>query len=131
MSPPRKRLVGGEHSAFVAAMFVALLLVIISAPQAQAQNTIENPDVTIGVNGLSCPFCAYGLEQKLKKIDAVEALTVNMEEGQVQMKLKEGATITDEEIRAAVKDAGFTVTEITYAEKDKAAAKETDSIGRR
>ena len=127
----RKRLIDGEHGPFTAAMFVVLLLVNISAPQARAQNTIENPDVTIGVNGLACPFCAYGLELKLKKLDAVEALTVHMEEGHVQMKLKEGATVSDEEIRAAVKDAGFTVTEIKYVGKDKAAAKKPGSTGRR
>ncbi len=115
----------------ITSLFFALLLGIAAAPQAQAQNTIENPDVTIAVDGLACPFCAYGLEEKLKKLDGVEALNVDMEEGQVQMKLKEGATVTEEQISEAVTDAGFTVTEIRYLERNKTAAKETDTTGSR
>ena len=119
-----------KYKTRIASLFVALLITVALAPHAQAQNEIENPDVTIAVDGLACPFCAYGLEKKLKKLDGVEALTVDMKEGQVQMKLKEGATLTEEQISEAVTDAGFTVTEITYPEKKKTAAKETDTTGR-
>ena len=120
-----------KHIPIITSLFFALLLGIASAPHAQAQNKIEYPDVTIVVDGLACPFCAYGLEKKLKKLEGVEALTVDMKEGQVQIKLKEGATVTEEQISEAVTDAGFTVTEITYPGKEKAAAKKTDTIGRR
>ena len=120
-----------KHIPIITSLFFALLLGIAAAPHAQAQNKIEYPDVTIAVDGLACPFCAYGLEKKLKKLEGVEALTVDMEEGQVQMKLKEGVTVTEEQIYEAVTDAGFTVTEITYPEKKKTAAKETDTTGRR
>ena len=54
-------------------------------------------------------FASLTLEKKLKKLDGVQALNVQMEEGQVQMKLKEGATVTEEQISEAVADAGFTV----------------------
>ena len=119
-----------KYKTRIASLFVALLMTAALAPHAQAQNKIENPDVTIAVNGLACPFCAYGLEKKLKKLDGVEALTVDMKEGPVQMKIKEGAPVTEEQISEAVTDAGFTVTEITYPEKKKTAAKETDTTGR-
>ena len=126
-----KRPAEGKRIPIITALFFALLLGMAAAPQAQAQNRIENPDITIAVNGLACPFCAYGLEKKLKKLDGVEALSVQMEEGRVQMKLKEGATVTEEQILEAVADAGFTVTEITYAAKQKSPLKKTDSTGRR
>ena len=119
-----------KYKTRITSLFVALLITVALAPRAQAQNEIENPDVTIAVDGLACPFCAYGLEKKLKKLEGVEALTVDMKEGQVQIKLKEGATVTEEQISEAVTDAGFTVTEITFPEKKKTAAKETDSTGR-
>ena len=120
-----------KYKTLIASFFVATLMTAALAPQAKAQNKIEYPDVTIAVDGLACPFCAYGLEKKLKKLDGVEALTVDMEEGQVQMKLKEGVTVTEEQIYEAVTDAGFTVTEITYPEKEKTETKETDTTGRR
>ncbi|MCZ6706273.1 MAG: heavy-metal-associated domain-containing protein [Bacteroidetes bacterium] len=119
-----------KYKTRIASLCVALLMTAALAPHAQAQNKIENPDVTIAVDGLACPFCAYGLEKKLKKLEGVEALTVDMKEGQVQIKLKEGATVTEEQISEAVTDAGFTVTEITYPEKKKTTAKETDTTGR-
>ncbi len=112
-----------KYQTLIVSLFFALLLGMAAVPQAQAQNKIENPDVTIAVDGLACPFCAYGLEKKLKKLDGVQALNVQMEEGQVQMKLKEGATVTEEQISEAVADAGFTVREITFAEARKGAPK--------
>jgi periplasmic mercuric ion binding protein len=98
-------------------LFLALLLGIAVVPQVQAQDKIENPDVTLAVDGLACPFCAYGLEKKLKKLDGVEALEVDMDEGEVRMKFKEGATVSEEQLNKAAADAGFTVTEISYAAK--------------
>ena len=120
-----------KHIPIITSLFFALLLGITAAPQAQAQNKIEDPDVTIAVDGLACPFCAYGLEKKLKKVEGVEALTVDMEEGQVRIKLIEGASVTEEQISEAVSDAGFTMTEISFAAKQKTSAKETGTPGRR
>jgi len=34
-------------------------------------------NVTLMVDGLSCPFCAYGLEKKIKKLDKELALTIS------------------------------------------------------
>ncbi len=114
-----------KYPTLIVSLFVAVLMTAVLVPQAQAQNEMEHPDVTIAVDGLACPFCAFGLEKKLKKIDGVEALNVQMEEGRVQMKLKEGATVTEEQINKAVADAGFTVREITFAEDRTDAPKTT------
>ena len=36
---------------------------------------------SIQVDGLACPFCAYGLEKHLKKINGVESIEINMKSG--------------------------------------------------
>ena len=101
----------------------ALFTTTALAPQARAQDDklIEDPDVIIEVDGLSCPFCAYGIEKRLKKIDSVDELSVLLEEGKVQLKLKEGATVSEERLQQAVADAGFEARSIVFVnEKAKA-----------
>lgn len=75
------------------------------------------PDIVLGVDGLACPFCAYGLEKKLKKLDGVEKVEVLLDDGEVHIFVKEGRHVTDAQLRAAVKDAGFSVREIKRAEQ--------------
>ena len=35
------------------------------------------------VDGLACPYCAYGIEKKLKAIDGVQKIDVNLDDGLV------------------------------------------------
>lgn len=64
------------------------------------------------VHGMSCPFCAYGLEKKLRKIEGVDSLSIDFKTGRVTLAVPDGSKVTDEQIRDLVKDAGFEVMEI-------------------
>ena len=86
------------------------------APPMQAQDTVQNPDAEVYVDGLACPFCAYGLEKKLKTLDAIRAMEVQIEEGRVLLAFKEGKTLTEDEIQQAVEKAGFTARKIEFAD---------------
>lgn len=96
---------------------IVLLLVLffigISEISAQSQQ------VQVKVDGLSCPFCAYGLEKKLTKIDGVENLKIDIENGIAVFTVAEGKTVSEEKLKKSVKDAGFTPREITYIEIQK------------
>ena len=70
-------------------------------------------EVGIRVDGLSCPFCAYGLEKKLKKIDGVGNVKINIDKGIAELKGKKGESIGVERLKDAVADAGFTPRQIT------------------
>ena len=61
------------------------------------------------VDGLACPFCAYGIEKKLVKSEGVESVTFDLEKGLVKVKTKEGVKLSEETIRKLVNDAGFTL----------------------
>ena len=37
------------------------------------------------VDGLACPYCAYGIERKLKKIEGVEQIDVDLDNGCMRM----------------------------------------------
>lgn len=70
----------------------------------------------LGVKGLACPFCAYGIEKHLNKVDGVTDIQVDIGDGVVRVTLQEGKTFTEEQADQAVKEAGFTLHSFSRAE---------------
>ncbi len=58
-----------------------LLLALTQAAAAQAPQELGMLEVTVQVDGLSCPFCAYGLEKKLRKVENVARIEIRVNEG--------------------------------------------------
>jgi len=65
------------------------------------------------VDGLACPFCAYGIEKKFTKTEGVESVDVNLVEGLVIVKTNENKTFKEEELKNIINDAGFTLKSMT------------------
>ena len=63
----------------------------------------------IQVNGLTCPFCAYGLEKKLKKVKGVESVSIDLEKDEAVVLTRAGETVEEESLRKAVRSAGFSI----------------------
>lgn len=61
------------------------------------------------VDGLACPFCAYGIEKKLSAIEGVEMLDIDIESGSVMVTMADGATLEETAARRAVEAAGFSL----------------------
>lgn len=76
-------------------------------------------EVRLRVDGLACPFCAYGLEKKIKKVNYVRSYDVDMKQGKVFIGLKPEERVNLKLIRKAVKDAGFTLRSISLSVKGK------------
>lgn len=84
--------------------------------------------VFIQVEGLACPFCAKGLEIHLKKLDAVADVLISLKEGEAILHLKSGRSISEAELRDAVKRAGFTAGAIRFDQgQTEKKPKKTDS----
>ncbi len=82
--------------------------------QERAQGQNDDPrQIEVTILGMSCPFCAYGVQQKLKRLDGVTELEVVLETGVATLRLEEDADIPTELLQKAVKDAGFEVAKIT------------------
>lgn len=92
-------------------ILVAAFTLGISATPAQKSKELTGT-VNMEVRGLSCPFCAYGLEKNLKKISNIEKITINVKEAFVTLIIKEGLSVLEEDLKKKVKDAGFTAGEI-------------------
>ncbi|MCZ6860405.1 MAG: heavy-metal-associated domain-containing protein [Alphaproteobacteria bacterium] len=63
----------------------------------------------LAVDGLACPFCAYGIEKKLGAISGVKQLTVDIARGVVRVVMAEGARLKERSARKAVEAAGFSL----------------------
>ncbi|MBI4431738.1 MAG: heavy-metal-associated domain-containing protein [Candidatus Omnitrophica bacterium] len=88
-------------------LIVSLVSVMSAAPL-----YAEIEEVILGVDGLACPFCAYGLEKKMTPIKGMKSYDVDMGEGKVYLELKENAKLDLEAFRKAVKEAGFTLRDV-------------------
>jgi copper chaperone CopZ len=90
---------------------ICLSVILLALTASSTAATIE-----MTVNGLVCAFCAQGIEKKLKKFPATTEVVVNLEQRLVVVALKDGKDISDEDLRKALQDAGYTVKAIVRTE---------------
>ena len=62
----------------------------------------------IRVDGLACPFCAYGIEKKFKKMSGVNNIKVDLDKGLVSVDAKEGMELKEAKLKKLFHDSGFT-----------------------
>lgn len=67
------------------------------------------------VDGLACPYCAYGIEKKLEASAGVvsNSVVIKLNEGIVEFEANRGAVFTEESLGQLINDAGFTLRKIT------------------
>ncbi|MFQ5784948.1 MAG: heavy-metal-associated domain-containing protein [Alphaproteobacteria bacterium] len=86
---------------------VALALLLPAAAfAAQAKYELQ-------VDGLACPFCAYGIEKQLTRTDGVTAIDVDINAGTVTVTMADGAKLARDQASRIVEDAGFTLRDFT------------------
>jgi copper chaperone CopZ len=85
-------------------LYLSLLLLI---PQ-----FLRADEVTITVKGMVCSFCAQGIKKTFGKNEKVTAVNVDLEKKLVKVETRDGESISDEELRKTINDAGYDVLEI-------------------
>ena len=60
------------------------------------------------VTGMTCSHCVLSVEEEVSEVEGVESVDVELASGRVTVT---GDSFDDEAIRAAVEDAGYTVTD--------------------
>ncbi len=73
---------------------------------------------SLTVDGLACPFCAYGIEKQLTALEGVESIEIDIDEGTVLVTTAEGAEIDEADFEQAVDDAGFTLRKVEQVRID-------------
>ena len=89
-------------------MFICAMLIV---------NALQSKIINIEVEGLVCDFCAQSIEKVFMKQPGVEIVYVNLERGNVQVKMADVFKddedgISDKRIKQLFLDAGYDVSSI-------------------
>lgn len=78
--------------------------------KAESQNTIK-----VNVKGLVCDFCARSVEKTFGKQDYIEKIYIDLENGYIELEIKDGFNLTNNEIKKFVEINGYTLDSIERA----------------
>jgi copper chaperone CopZ len=98
----REEKTGTMYLARVSGVLLAALLIVTSAFAA-------GPSYRLKVDGLACPFCAYGIEKKLSTVPGVAGVQTSIKQGSVIVTMRDGVTLSQRAAQRAVSAAGFTL----------------------
>ncbi len=90
--------------------FVLALTALGALGTTPAFAAAANPNVyKLYVDGLACPFCAYGVEKKVGGLAGVKNVDINIDSGLVAVTMTPGASLNEATAKQAVSDAGFSL----------------------
>jgi len=75
--------------------------------------TASSADFTLRVDGMACPFCAFGIEKKLLDVPGVLDVEVYLDEGRIALAFESGSKATVDDLEQAVRKAGFGLTALS------------------
>ncbi|MGB3728515.1 MAG: heavy-metal-associated domain-containing protein [Thermodesulfobacteriota bacterium] len=116
-----------KNNLFITTAFIIFSFIITPSALADVEQA------TMQVDGMTCPFCIYGIEKKLKSVEEVKDAEANLKSGTVDITFKENAVVSIKRLDKAVDDSGFTpgALEITASgtlEQDKLDDKEFPAL---
>lgn len=79
--------------------------------------------VKVTVNGMVCAFCAQGIEKRLSKLPATQAVFVDLKKKIVAIEAKEGQALDGKTITAEITDAGYDVVRLETVQQSVAEIK--------
>ncbi|MCF6182211.1 heavy-metal-associated domain-containing protein [Lutibacter sp.] len=82
-----------------------------------AQNNSDHVFIKMEVNGMACPYCAYGMEKELKKVSGIDDVKIQLKEGIVFLSILKEKKPSKENLSSIITNAGFTPGEIEYSDK--------------
>lgn len=92
-------------------VFTAFLFAALSA-------NAQTDAFTLRVDGLGCPFCAYGLEKKFKDVKGIKALKIDIQTGKMTFNVPAVNKMTLADADERVTKAGYTAKGISVVRAD-------------
>ncbi|MEO1568613.1 MAG: heavy-metal-associated domain-containing protein [Pseudomonadota bacterium] len=92
---------------------IAATTMAFATPCAAAQTgeatTVETSaeTLTVNVKGMVCDFCAQAVTKVFGREDAVNDVHVDLDLGEIHVRLKPGLTLADDKIEALVRQSGY------------------------
>jgi len=97
-------------------IIIAVLAFSLNSNNVNAQS--DRDQIEVQVDGLGCPFCAYGLEKKFKEFKGIKDVKIEMETGLFNFTYPSEKEMTLKQVESQVDKAGYTAvtTKITRAD---------------
>ncbi len=89
-------------------IYIFTLVLLFSVPQYLFAQQKSNDSFSVKVDGLGCPFCAYGLDKKFKDIKGIRDIEIEMETGMLQFNIPSQQDLTLQKVADQVEKAGYT-----------------------
>jgi len=102
---------------FTAIIFAVLLFGQSTTIKAQSKAKTDHVYIKMEVNGMACPYCAYGMEKELKKVSGVDDVKIQLKEGMAYISTLKKQEPLKENLALIIKNAGFTPGKIEYSNK--------------
>lgn len=96
---------------------------IALALTAMAASSVAATSVKATVNGMVCAFCVQGIEKRLSKLPATQAVYVDLKQKVVVVEAKDGQTLDAKAITAEIIDAGYDVIKLETVQQSAAEIK--------
>ncbi len=93
------------------------VLTIIFVLYCNAMVYAAGTEYQLGVDGVACPFCVYGVEKQLSKLEGIERIDTDIQNGLVLLIMEDGSTLSEASISDAVTKAGFSLRSFTQSER--------------
>lgn len=90
------------------AIIIALILSMGISTSLSAQKNKDKDFFEVRVDGLGCPFCAYGLEKKIKEFKGIKKIKIDMETGHLSFLYPADKALTLKDVEDKVDKAGYT-----------------------
>lgn len=88
------------------ALLLSFLISFLILPEAAWSSQTQ---YALKVDGLACPFCSYGIEKQLMRLEGVREAATDLDQGRVVVTMTDNQELTEEAAREAVDAAGFTL----------------------
>lgn len=90
------------------AIILSIALGLFAFAKADAQKSKKRDQFEVQVDGLGCPFCAYGLEKKFKEFKGIKDVKIDIETGDFSFSYPSEKELTMTAVIAQVEKAGYT-----------------------
>ena len=95
-------------------VFLAVALLAGTLTMAAQAPKGDQKQALVTVQGMQCPFCAYGIKKHLAKLPGVTSVDVELAKNQAIVTFAPDAKVTDAQIQQAIRKAGFTPDKIEW-----------------
>ena len=94
-------------------MKITSIMFIITVLIGSGSSFAAGTQYQLRVDGLACPFCAYGIEKEFTRTEGVESVDIDLKNGLVIVNTAEGKKFSEDTLKTIVDNTDFTLKSVS------------------